>query len=678
VGICMYIFGEYTTRYVSLLVRQYIRTVVQGATPFDFLGGSSMKKKHLAVVTLFSLVLLGCSSGDGTTVRHLEEQSGSQSYLFYGEAEAKALGSLKNVSIIDSSNPDNPLLKQIDTSAIRYAVPSSSMAYDTETKKYKELTVQHLSYASGTKAYTVDMKRGESDPQAVQNSSADKLSDFTYTKVNYLGETNFLVAHDDELNQTVLITPDMNSTRPPIVFGDRKLLSVTYSSYGEPVSGYLVYNSDSKQVETCLSNMEDCTEITDAGSRDYKGDVPGTTYSVLYSRGTIRRIDKSSGDVVEITLNGKEVKSGHGTTSFQGGSFYFIATDGTLNRVDIKNKKLIEIAKGDFIERIRSFTEEWVIFGSDVLLLAAKKDGSTTKPVKLIETDLTKGYKYVYYGMKDRYLYVTYALDPESGKTTFDACIFEDGETECKANSFWAGIALAKEGVYSPESSLPYTPYAFVRVDVNDTYGGGTLKAIDPNHPFDDGIAMGSVSNYNFQTFLSNSRFLASTIDSNGGIVLYAKDDTTFKVDAFYMNLLKENSLKKLTDNDVSKVTSGRDHCHGRHCMLCHSFAGGKIYQDINGSRSAYGYTLKFEFRNGETLKAKVAKGKGENFAIDARKLQGDFTALVVDENGDVVNQSAPYTHRGAKRANCNFCHARGGVTRHGAYGVITTHMTIE
>ncbi len=38
----------------------------------------------------------------------------------------------------------------------------------------------------------------------------------------------------------------------------------------------------------------------------------------------------------------------------------------------------------------------------------------------------------------------------------------------------------------------------FVRVDNTDSFGGGTLKAIDPKYPLEDGLTMGTVPNYNF------------------------------------------------------------------------------------------------------------------------------------------------------------------------------------
>jgi hypothetical protein len=222
------------------------------------------------------------------------------------------------------------------------------------------------------------------------------------------------------------------------------------------------------------------------------------------------------------------------------------------------------------------------------------------------------------------------------------------------------------------KSSYPYTPYAYIRVDDTDSFGGGTLKAIDPKYPLEDGLTMGSVADYNFQTFLTNSRYFDETIDSDGGVVFYAKNDKNFHVDSFYMNLLKENSLQQLTNTEPIDVTKGRDHCHGRHCMICHNLAGGKIYKDKNGTKSVYNYKIRLDFEDGSTLLADVAKGRGENFSIPLDKITKNFKANVLDENNTVLNSSVGYYHKGVEYSNCNFCHGRYGNTRFEAPNAIT------
>ena len=325
--------------------------------------------------------------------------------------------------------------------------------------------------------------------------------------------------------------------------------------------------------------------------------------------------------------------------------------------------------------RIKAITTDWVVYGSDTILKAIRKDGNSTDPVVLVENTKTKGYKYVSTGIGDRFFFVPYSID-EKGNTNYKACIAE-GDTaavECKDHAFWAGFALKKSGKLNFESSTIYAPYALVRVDDTDNYGGGTLKAIDPEHPMDDGITMGSVAKYNFQTFLSSYRYSDMMVDGDGGLILYAKNDTNFHVDAFYMNLLKKDSLKQLTDTDPQPdVVSGRDHCHGRHCMICHNLAGGKIYKDTNGTKSAYGYKIRLDFEDGTQTLADIAKGKGENFSTSLKNLvgHGGFKANVLNAEGTVVNHSAGYYHEGVAYANCNYCHARYGQTRFDAPGAI-------
>jgi hypothetical protein len=649
-----------------------------------------MMKKHsynLLYSTTAAILLVGCGGGSSsdynpppsnvTPVYELAPQGGTQNYLFFGEANLKSLGSLSNVRVISSEEPEKILVQNDDTSDVGYSIPSTTLTYDPTTGSYSNLHVKTLSYISDGVAYTVPMEKDGSTPSAQRNSSATHLSDTDYTKVDYLGSTQYLVAHDDDMNTTVLITPDMGPSNAPVNFGDRKLLSVTYPSYGEAVNGYLVYDNGAREVQRCTLDMTQCAKVNiDAGSRDFEEDILGTTYSAFLIDDELYRVNKADGSVLKIDLGGKAIATGHGTTSFNGSSFYFIAEDQNLYRADMLAQTLTKItaAADERLERIRGFTTDYVIYGSDTILKAGKKDGTTTSPVVLAETTFTGGYKYVTnYGIGDDYLFVTYSINPDTKDTRYSACIFNEGTPQCKENSFWAGATLKKEGKRRFESNFTYTPYAYIRVDDTDDFGGGTLKAIDPAHPFDDGITMGSIAKYNFQTFLSNSRYLDEMIDGDGGIVFFAKNDTTFHVDAFYFNLLKKNSLVQLTNTDpFPDVTHGRDHCHGRHCMICHNFAGGKIYTDLDGSKSAYGYRIRLDFEDGTQTLADVAKGAGENFSLPLKNMVGNFKANVLDENGTVVNSSAGYHHEGIKSADCNFCHARGGNPLYDAPGTIS------
>ena len=647
------------------------------------LGGYMKKKKYLvlSMVTTGLLFFTGCGDGGSdsgekqTTLYKLSPQSNAtRGYLFYGETNPKGLGSLSNITVFDPAQPTQRVIENNNTSVIRYPVLSTSMEYNASDMSYKNFHISTLSYASGTKAYVINMQ-DKSQSKAVQNSSATNLSKFSYTKVDYIGTHQYLSALDIDRNQTVLITPDMNATTDPILLGNKKLLSVTYPSYGKAIDGYLVYDNSLKQVQKCSLEMDSCIDLLEAGSRDFEGDIANSVYSAFLINGTVFKLNKNNGTKSEVFLEGKVIATGHGTTSFQGSDFYFIATDGNLYRVDLNNEKVVKITakKDERLERIRGFTDKWVIYGSDTILLASKKDGSTSEPILLAETTKTKGYKYVTnFGVGNKYLFVRYSIDIKSGDTTYSACIFDDGETECKQNSFWASIVAKSDGKIDFNAQYPYTPYAYVRVDDTDDFGGGVLKAIDPNHPLDDGIAMGKVENYNFQTFLSNYRYFTQMIDSDGGIVLFAKNDINFHVDAFYMNLHKENSLIQLTNtNPGENIHKGRDHCHGRHCMICHNFAGGKIYKDLNGTKSAYGYRVRLDFEDGTTLLADISKGKGENFSMPIKKITGNFKANILDSNNTVIKSSVQYYHEGRAFANCNYCHARYGNTRYDAPGAI-------
>jgi len=529
------------------------------------------------------------------------------------------LGSLKNIRIFDPSDPTKILIENNDTSDVSYPVVNTALDFNATNKSYKNYRIKSIAFVSNSKAYIV--KTDKNSPlKELRNSNANALSKPSYQKVSYLGSTWYLTAHDDDKNATVLITPDMGENDEPLIIGNKKFLTVTFPSYGKPVNGYLFYDNDKNEVQKCSLDLECLKLDLDVGSRDFEGDLAGTPYALFLKDNVLYRVNKTDGEVKKIELDGKKILSGHGTTDIQGGSFYFVGEDRNLYRVNAINGTITKISPeaDERIERIRGFTDDYVIYGSDTLLMAAKKDGTSKKPILLAETTLTKGYKYVKdYGINDSYLFVTYRIDTKTNDTEYKACIFKNGKIECKDNSFWAGATAKREGIRDFESTYTFTPYAYIRVDDTDDFGGGTLKAIDPNHPLSEGITLGKIPKYNFQTFITNSRYREETIDSDGGVVFYAKNDETYHVDAFYFNLLKENSLIQLTDTDpFPDVNHGRDHCHGRVCMICHNLAGGKIYKDKKGTKSAYGYRVKLQFEDGKEILADVAKGAGENFSI--------------------------------------------------------------
>ena len=634
----------------------------------------------LSIALLTTSLFIGCGSDSNSEdsnnnkeVHLLKPQNGTQNHLFYGEVNPQSLGSISNIRVFNAINQSSTIFSNDDTSDISYPVVSTTMSYNNSDGNYSNMYVSHLSYLSKGVAYVIDMKK-ESIPTAIQNSSANHLSNANYENISYLGIKQYLTAYNDDSNETVLITSSMGADNAPINFGDRNFLTVTYPSFGEPIDGYLVYNNITKKVEKCNLDISSCSEIMVAGSRDFKGDVTGDIYSAFLVDDKLYRVNKSDGSNEEISLDEKKILEGHGTTNFNHDSFYFISKDYNLFRVNLVEKKITKITKtaDKRLERIHSFTNDWVIYGSDTLLLASKKDGTSSKPILLAETTQTKGYKYVTkYGVGDDFLFVTYSIS-DNAKTTYKACLFNGTSPKCRDNSFWAGATASKYGKINFKSNYPYTPYAYIRIDNTDNFGGGTLKAIDPKYPLEDGLKMGSVAQYNFQTFLSNSRYFDKIIDSDGGVVLYAKNDTNFHVDSFYMNLLKEKSLKQLTNTKPIGINSGQDHCHGRHCMICHNLAGGKIYGDKNGTESVYDYKIRFDFEDGTKLLADVAKGKGENFSVPLDKITKNFKANIIDENGTVQNSSTDYYHNGIESSNCNFCHARYGKTRFNAPSVIT------
>ncbi len=656
----------------------------------------------LSLLSLATIIFLGCGnddvSSDQTTndsaeVIKLQPQSGTKNYLFYGNTNHKSLGALKNIRVIDSNNPTKVLLSNDDTTDIGRASINKTLKYDANTNSYSDLSIDSISYISGKKPYKVSTKTG-STPVEIANSQESNISgtgiggSFRYTEIEYLGTKQYMVAKKSDTNQ-ILITTDMKATDASLPFNNKTLLSLTYPSYGAKEDGYIVYDSnvsDKKEIQKCTKEMV-CTTIKEVTS-EYKfvGDIGGTTDCIIDIDGDFYKLNKATAVITKLDIKTPTLLSGKVMTKanrsvaskyyFNANSIYFIDANQNISRYNTTTGEHKYISNDGKTDRIRAFTNDMVIYGpTDSEMYAVKKDGSSTEALTLSVATKTGGQKYTYdMAVGDQYIYNLFSLDKDSGKMTFKACLLKDEKVECKNNSTWAVVVLAQDGKLNFNSSIIYSPYAFIRVDDTDNYGGGTLKAIDPKNPMKDGITMGKTENFNFQTFTTRRDVLSS---GDGGVILYAKNDLTYQGNAYYMNLNRENSLVNLTNEkspDISEINGDSGHCHGRYCSVCHSFAGGKIYQDKAGKKSAKGYNIRFEFENGETLKAMVRKGEGENFNTPLQNLVGkNFTAVVYSEsNGTVMNRSNEYSHRGAEYFNCNFCHGGNGALRHDAPSVIT------
>ncbi len=209
----------------------------------------------LSAATAIS-ILTGCGGSDSNIdapedreetpnkIHTLSKQTGTGNYLFFGEVDPKSMGTLANTRVIGSEEIGKISVKNDDTSDVRYAALETQVGtFDADSMAYTDMHVETLSYVSGGKAYVVPMTRVEGKkPAPQQNSSAVHLSDAGYTKVNYLGVKQYLVAHDDDADTIVLITPQMGPNDAPLDIGDRKLLSVTFPKYGDKIDGYLFYN----------------------------------------------------------------------------------------------------------------------------------------------------------------------------------------------------------------------------------------------------------------------------------------------------------------------------------------------------------------------------------------------------------------------------------------------------
>jgi len=113
---------------------------------------------------------------------------------------------------------------------------------------------------------------------------------------------------------------------------------------------------------------------------------------------------------------------------------------------------------------------------------------------------------------------------------------------------------------------------------------------------------------------------------------------------------------------------SGGGHNEGRDCLGCHSFASaGTVFNSLNAANNtpgAAGYRIKLS--TGTVYGTARGTGNSRTSSFPA----GNFTAQVIDPNGNVVNSSADMSHDGSRRA-CNSCHSSSG--NNGAPGRITS-----
>lgn len=674
--------------------------------------------------------LLGCSggdkdlapkTGDGPAGTPLAPQTGQKSALFYGNFNYKKLGSAVNARVFDPKTPASLLVASDDIMVDTVGRPQPAttlVGYNPKDHGYTDLYVSSLYYVKSGSPKRVAMTLGhdmathtDSMPEEKPHSNATGLANATYLEVNYLGTQRVLLAND-AAGQPVIVCPTASGTEIAIPFAGKKFLTFSYDTYGEMPSAGVVFDTNTFKFQKFVPPSEGCEVCNEPGTAlsytDYAsdvtlwagtkwafiGDIGATAKSALIIDGELFILDKAAMTVTEkpvtprgtpVTLANLASATGKAVYKFAGDSIFYIykGSDAVPNlyRVDVVSGALTQLTDGmgksqTVPSKIHSLTTDWVLYGTDGLILAAKKDGSTPTPKLLAENTRTSGIRYPFnFGIGDDYLFVTYSLEASTATNTFKACVFDaQGVTKCRDDSFWAAVSAKRQGKLNFTSDYPYTPYAYVRVDDTDNFGGGTLKAVDPAKPLDEGYAVGQVPTYNFNTFLHAHHYLKTTVDTEGAIVIYGKNDETFVGDAFLLNLLKADSVVNLTNDTEPKpaeISGGDLHCHGRYCAVCHAFSGGKIYGDKAGKVETLGYTIKFEFADGSSTMARHGKGMGENFTLPYSSFRGDFTPVVVRANdGAELKRAQKLGHVGLSNSNCNYCHYKNDL-RYGAPNVI-------
>lgn len=648
-----------------------------------------------------------------TTGNALGAQSGQSSYLFYGDVNHQKLGGVKNVRIINPANPGTVLTQSDDVMSANIGKPQPSatlVGYNPADGSYSDLYVDSLYYVKGGSPKRASLKivhdmatMSDSLPTEKPHSSVSGLTAPSYTEINYLGTKRFLIATNTN-SKKVIVFPSADESNTPEDFVNKTLIASYYTSYGQAASGIVVYDSSDYKFKAMLPSKAACSAcgedpvdakfipftgvtLTSTSAYTFIGDIGGTATSALVIDNKLYIMNKAAQTISEKPVTGKNnsitLAALKGKPYKLGGSNAYYLLDGNIYRLDLLTGDLTQLsnglgASGTMPTKIMTLTKDWVMFGGDGLILAVKKNADKATPILLAENTKTSGVRSPFaLGIGSDYLYVTYDLNKNTGVTTYKACVFNgSGVATCKDNSFWVTVSAARKGKLDFESGYPYTPYAYVRIDDTDNYGGGTIKAVDPTKPLDDGLALGKVATYNFNTFiLDSSSYRNQTVDSDGYIVIYGKNDVNFAGDAFLLNLRKADSVKKLTNDTpptVAELTGGPLHCHNRYCAACHAYAGGKIFGDAAGSVETTGYNIKFEFADGSSKTAQLGQGKGENFLLQNSEIKGEFTPVIVTTSGTEIKRGAKFGHAGQSYSNCDYCH-RTNDLKYGAPAVINT-----
>lgn len=672
----------------------------------------------------------GTYQGTGTP---LTPQTGTQSYLFYGNSDRTKLASIRNVRVIDPKNASTVLIQRegdaggvagtFPVASGAMPKPSTTLTYTAATQKYTDLSVNSLKYVVDGNPYTVSMikEAGVTKPAEKPHSNATGLTNPVYKEIEYLGTQVFLTAKDST-GKGVLICPKALETSAPMPFDNKDLLTIAYNSYGAAATGVIALNKTTGVLEHWTPGSTACPACGILGvdavmtpinygtlvttpTTVYKflGDIGGTAKSMLLIDDKLYILDKNTAALTLTAVAPGTTFPAVNFKAFMDDSAYFIAVDsttniGTLTRVQ-STGAVTQVASDINVGKIHSFTNDWVIYGyNDMNIYAARKDGTTATPVLLSQTTQNSGHRASQSNMAwgNKVLYTKYKVTATG--TTYQACMFDgDGSMtvhdmptmtditvpyniSCKDNGFWAALTAAKNGTFNFKTTFPYTPYALLRMEVSDSNGGGTLLAVDPATPLADGVTMGPVHDYSFDTFMQNYSYRLRMIDSDGYIIVYGKNDDVVKGDAFMVNLNQANSLVNLTNEgpagaEISASTNAL-HCHGRTCSTCHNFAAGKIFNSKAGvigtnENFALGHNIRFKFQNGTSTMARKGKGQGENFNLPLKNIVDNFMVEVVRESdGVVVNQSTPYLHGGKNFANCDYCHS--AVPLNGAPGSIS------
>ena len=518
-----------------------------------------MKKKSLifsALLTI-SISLFSCNGGGGGGNSNGSSSGGSSSSQNYIPYRA-------SLHLVDPDNPSSPILitnKSLKFTTVRVKIDG----YKQTNREYQNLHMSEVFYIDDVgKVFKLNITKGATKPSPIQVSNLNNacllskqeiynaLDEKSYFLVITSGADGTCFTSDDE---TVLINSEMTSSDNPIQLtssGKELLFSIGDEPSSNSVNGFIIYNSTSKSIEKCDTNLSNCSTLLTLTSSSPTVKV----FSINPVRYLCINDSNTQGNERLYFFDGTDIRD-TGTSCYNYRSnraddtaIYAVFKDNTgetLKKLKYSDNNWVDLYKPISPSAslfIHFLTSNYAIGYEDVngnsKLLAIRKDGSVVKQLNSL-----KGF--IPYADANGVYFTDYDANTKVSK----ACIWKEDYNSpiCKNNGYIVGFSIKQNGklehflssysnIFNRSMFIATTTNKILYVENTTSYMcGGVLKAFDPIT--ETSTVIGNIPD-NF-CGLSGSGL-------GDKILLTGKNKDTNKSDVFFVDLTKENSLQNITN----------------------------------------------------------------------------------------------------------------------------------